>query len=437
MKNRIFVSLLCIAILYTTVCSTVCASDFSEAGLIEEGASVLVQDAEGNELLINKEVYDEAVTISEDVAKEAALLFVSDIIACEDGVEWNENTAVTSIVPMYDEDKSEITAYTFYLTEGYVVVSAFLDTPYTVMEWSDKAEPVIECFDAASTEEYIYLGAMEYYADIGDATLQDVDGTMVERTELDNSIEADRDAENLPSAVVEDMATLDDNKEVSTMKVTPPRDVRDPFKDANVYYRGPFVCQEWCNKWDDDMYYLTRESIGTEKTGVCVPLVITCAIRAYAFKHDDFLVREEKIRTFNKVYNVGDSEGWITVRGVQPEVYGKWAKKAFDKYGIETKVGENTDLKYETMKGPLKRGSLLLVGMDKYDEINGTVFNHAVLGFAYTRLKSQSTGYMKTYLKAADTLSTSARYYDLKTIIKDEKDPNSRDAKFYEIYFYK
>ena len=45
--------------------------------------------------MINKEVYDEAVTISEDVAKEAALLFVSDIIACEDGVEWNENTAVS------------------------------------------------------------------------------------------------------------------------------------------------------------------------------------------------------------------------------------------------------------------------------------------------------------------------------------------------------
>ena len=237
-----------------------------------------------------------------------------------------------------------------------MVVSAFLDTPYTVMEWSDKAEPVIECFDAASTEEYIYLGAMEYYADIGDATLQDVDGTMVERTELDNSIEADRDAENLPSAVVEDMATLDDNKEVSTMKVTPPRDVRDPFKDANVYYRGPFVCQEWCNKWDDDMYYLTRESIGTEKTGVCVPLVITCAIRAYAFKHDDFLVREDKITTFNKVYNVGDSEGWITVRGVQSEVYGKWAKKAFDKYGVSTKIGSYTLLEYESMRDALKQG---------------------------------------------------------------------------------
>ena len=44
---------------------------------------------------------------------------------------------------------------------------------------------------------------------------------------------------------------------------------------------------------------------------------------------------------------------------------------------------------------------------------------------------------MKTYLKAADTLSTSARYYDLKTIIQDKKDPNSKNAKFYEIYFYK
>lgn len=42
------------------------------------------------------------------------------------------------------------------------------------------------------------------------------------------------------------------------------------------------------------MYYLTRESIGTEKTGVCVPLVITCAIRAYAFKYDDFLVHVDK-----------------------------------------------------------------------------------------------------------------------------------------------
>ena len=48
-----------------------------------------------------------------------------------------------------------------------------------------------------------------------------------------------------------------------------------------------------------------------------------------------------------------------------------------------------------------------------------------------------SCRFMRYCLKAADTLSTSARYYDLKTIIKDEKDPNSRDAKFYEIYFYK
>ena len=208
MKKRVIASLMCATILYTAAFPVVYAEDLSKDNVVEDESRVLIQNEAGDELVMNKEVYDEAVTISEDVAKEAALLFVSDIIACEDGVEWNENTAVTSIVPMYDEDKSEITAYTVYLTEGYVVVSAFLDTPYTVMEWSDKAEPVIECFDAASTEEYIYLGAMEYYADIGDATLQDVDGTMVERTELDNSIEADRDAENLPSAVVENMATL-------------------------------------------------------------------------------------------------------------------------------------------------------------------------------------------------------------------------------------
>ena len=122
---------------------------------------------------------------------------------------------------------------------------------------------------------------------------------------------------------------------------------------------------------------------------------------------------------------------------MQSEVYGKWAKKAFDKYGVSTKIGSYTLLEYESMRDALKQGSLLLVGMEKYDEINGHVFNHAVLGFAYTRLKSQSTGYMKTYLKAADTLSTSARYYDLKTIIQDKKDPNSKNAKFYEIYFYK
>ena len=48
-----------------------------------------------------------------------------------------------------------------------------------------------------------------------------------------------------------------------------------------------------------------------------------------------------------------------------------------------------------------------------------------------------SCRFMRYCLKAADTLSTSARYYDLKTIIQDKKDPNSKNAKFYEIYFYK
>ena len=42
--------------------------------------------------------------------------------------------------------------------------------------------------------------------------------------------------------------------------------------------------------------------------------------------------------------------------------------------------------------------------------------NHAVAGYAYTRLKSESTGYYKSFLKVADGLVHSGRYIDIATI---------------------
>lgn len=72
--------------------------------------------------------------LSEDIAEIIALLFVNDMtqtnMTC-----WDSKTSVVSTTKLYNPlSETEVVAYSFDLTNGYVVVSAYPDVPNVILE---------------------------------------------------------------------------------------------------------------------------------------------------------------------------------------------------------------------------------------------------------------------------------------------------------------
>lgn len=131
MKRRLFSVILVVAILNSILIFPSYAMDEFDDGV------VTLELTEGMNVELSKENYDEIMFVPEEFAKQIAMLFVNDIVSCDESTAWNSDTEVTDIVPLYNEDTTDITAYTVYLTTGYVIVSAYLDMPSQVTEWSD------------------------------------------------------------------------------------------------------------------------------------------------------------------------------------------------------------------------------------------------------------------------------------------------------------
>lgn len=89
----------------------------------------------GTNIPMDTDITREDLFIPHDVAREIAKLFLKDALSFPD-INWDENTTVVNSVTMYDAEKGgNITAYTFELTEGYIVVAAYLDAANTILEW--------------------------------------------------------------------------------------------------------------------------------------------------------------------------------------------------------------------------------------------------------------------------------------------------------------
>ncbi len=152
------------------------------------------------------ELTEEDLFITEEVAEYLATFFVDDMIATGQTI-WTNETEIVEAVTMYDE-AGEVTAYTFELTTGYIVVSAYLDMPNLIMEWADEAEPVYEGFELENEAEIVYVGVLDYYLDEGEETLETVEGVEVPREYVENSLEEMRDIENVEDEVIEEIVEM-------------------------------------------------------------------------------------------------------------------------------------------------------------------------------------------------------------------------------------
>ena len=322
-------------------------------------------------------------------------------------VSWNEDTEITSIVPMYDNtDTDTVTAYTINLTEGYVVVSAYLDAESKIPEWSDKATPLYQELALEKNDKVIYLGGYEYYVDSDKGVTKSLSGNLVDKSSLTNVIYQSRKIENIPSATFEYYIQND-----TITRGTP---ISNMYNHANANYAGPFVLYETRDNWSSHLTYYTIDypkSIGYY--GSCVPVAITNSLYAYKHRYPASAPTIENTcsQIVQSVINYGISAQYYfpsnNPPGVPENKVRQYIGGIYANYGlIPTLTPVSALSSYANIKSQLDANKLIMICT-----VNDSIYgNHAILCHGISRLRSNTTGNYLSYIHIADGWNTAIRY---------------------------
>lgn len=366
--------------------------------------------------------------ISENVAYNIAMLFVNDAISLN-SVEWDEETQITATVCMYDPiEANKITAYTFELDQGYVVIAAYLDAPSVILEWSDTAAPIYDEFSMTEGDHVVYAGACNYYKDTGSIlTLQTIDGYSVARSEINNTLKAKSSFSNVPENILASIASskLVDN---SVLRSETPRDpyIDDPFTHAQAIYGGTYTNHEWRNDWENYVEYHTTSEFKNLNGGYvnhCGPTAITNMLIMYGNRYnitsitsktaDDLFIRAAERGRGAYYYNT-DALG--VFGGTVNVLAGEYIEAVFSFLGETVSSAGRYTINYNNIKTSLSNNRLVYVMTSNH----GIYGDHHMVCFAYTQLKDSTLSRYHTYLKLADGHGTHGRYVDIATVSGDQ-----------------
>lgn len=360
--------------------------------------------------------------ISSELAEEIAKLFIADMINIGD-VAWNASTRILGVTTMYDGTvEHNITAYTVELDEGYVVVSAYVDVPHVVLEWSDRAMPLYQEFDLEKTDEIVYGGSLFYYKDGGTGALETLTGLSVERSDVVNVLETQYDISNIPAAIVS--ALLDDN--TSTMTTTPGSSdvITDPIEHANQWYNGPYSYNSGQNHWEEDgqtiEFHKAKEYNGYRNH--CGPTAITNMLIMYGNRFGvDSITSKTHTSVFTKVADIGMSNFYYinseTLGGTVNARVNSYILDAFGAYDVSgVTVDGRFGISYANIVTSLRNDRLLYLLLDNHDLYG----DHHVICYAYTKLVGSTESNYVIYLKVADGWASSPRYIDLSSVDGDK-----------------
>lgn len=376
------------------------------ASAVSLGKYTTIELDSGKKITLTKQQLDDIINITQDEAQGMALLFVADMI--EAGMaSWDENTEITSIVPMYDNTNTDtVTAYTVNLTKGYVVVSAFLDAESKIPEWSDEATPLYQELDREENDKVIYLGGYEYYTDSDRGTMKSLSGEFVEKSSVDNIVCQSRELENIPSVTFECYIQND-----AITRGTP---ISNMYNHANANYAGPFVLYETRDNWSTHLTYYTIDypkSIGYY--GSCVPVAITNSLYAYKHRYPASAPTIENTcsQIVQSVINYGISAQYYfpsnNPPGVPQNKVRQYIGGIYANYGlVPTLTAVSALSSYANVKSQLDANKLILICTDD----DSTYGDHAILCHGISRLCSNTTGNYLSYIHIADGWSTSIRY---------------------------
>lgn len=366
----------------------------------------------------------EDLFISSELAEEIAKLFIADMINIGD-VVWNASTRILGVTAMYDGTaERNITAYTVELDEGYVVISAYVDVPHVVLEWSDRAMPLYQQFDLEKTDEIVYGGALFYYKDGGDGTLETLAGLSVERSDVVNVLETQYDISNIPAAIVSALSSEGNN--ASTMTATPGSSdvITDPIEHANQWYNGPYSYNNGQNHWEEDgqtiEFHETKEYDGYRNH--CGPTAITNMLIMYGNRFGvDSITSKTHTSIFTEIADIGTSNLYYinseTLGGTVNARVNGYILDVFEAYDVSgITVDGRFGISYANIVTSLRNDRLLYLLLNGHDLYG----DHHVICYAYTKLVSSTDSNYVIYLKVADGWANSPRYIDISSVDGDK-----------------
>ena len=384
---------------------------------------------------LSQEELQERLFITEDVAYYIALMFLQDVISMGMVDYWSSDTVIMNTVTMYDYTGETISAYSFELTSGYIVVSALLDVPNLVLEWAPVARPVYETFDLDESAQIIYLGALNYFADDGSDVLVCISGDEVFRDEVDSFLEEFRDIDYISENALLTIASLQgevifdsmESAEVDgffdALSASPPGSngpITNTIEHANRWFAGPFRSFSWQNHWEPQMGSGNVVMSAVSARNHCGPTAVANILRAFRMRNNDARIPSSHITLLNTMISLGQAHGHYNPDGGTSNARAPlFIQDAFRIHGVTAPSVNTFNINYTNLEISLRSGRLMYVMLWNGGAGHPFYGRHHVVAYAYARLRSDSTGWFKTYLKIADGWSASARFIDLASATND------------------
>ena len=364
--------------------------------------------------------------IPEDVAEIIAERFITDIAAADLDMTWTDDTEVDDCTVLYDEN-NDISGYSFDLEtagedNGYIVISAYTDIENQILEYSDSCDPLYESLDLDAGDKVIYTGTLDYYKDTGNSYVVSLDNKTVAKTQLKSDFEACRSASyqlsnriEMQNALSGESYTTDSDDGVDLDGT-----IYNAVDYANANYAGPFSAYEWDNHLEQYCKFTTMGSF-SGYVNHCSPTAITNLIQMKGAYAGNSNITNKSYRTiFSTVAQYGINQGYYKNAsadndgGTSTDKINQYIKESFNLFGVNVSV-TNKIASYNNVKVEISNNrpiylTLLAGGDTAYTEPD---LGHDVIGYAYTRLKSSTTGNYKSFLKVADGWYSHGRYIDL------------------------
>lgn len=347
---------------------------------------------------INIEETGAATKIPENVAEIIASFFVRDFQSMPDTV-WTAETEIANVVTMYDVDGS-VSAYSCELETagaeaGYVIVSAYPDAENVILEFSDEAAPLYDKFDVQEEDSIIYTGTLNYFLAVDSDQLLTIDQFTIDRDEVPTPLADNFDA-------------------ISRTGIQPLSGanypITDPFEWAKAVYGGTFAAIDWKNPFESSCTYRTvgefRNINGTTYYKNCGPTAITNMIELVGiFRKHNPVTSKKPWEIFQTVARLGISKGYYKndydfSGGTPTSTSANYIRDAFKAFGITTSITSTTNVVYSNVKAAID-GYKPIYLETAYDHAYTEYQNHAMMAYAYTRIKN-GAGRIKDFMKVAD-----------------------------------
>ena len=277
--------------------------------------------------------------------------------------------------------------------------------------FGDKAEPLYTELDLSDNDKIVYLGNYEYYLDEGDGKVTGLSGEQIEKNNLVNYVDDNRNISNIPESAYLEY----DYNNVSVCS-----EIVDPIGHANANYGGPFSYTRRIDYWTNYMdYYTTEFGNRNQYTNHCGPTAITNLIAAFRNRYPAGAagIPNDNDTLFLTIADKGILNNFFSNTDGTPNNRAYYyIDYIFDMYGITPyqmyEIPSNAD-DIDEYEFPMGYNAIFYMSLKK----ESTYGAHAVIAYGLSEMENQATGAQKAYFHIADGWSESPRYIELNSDI--------------------